>query len=137
MRNGEDLTPAVALTLVTTALPACLLTAFAVFLTATGQGLAGPQGTLIARLPSSVSYLIPVLAIVAGFVGFALRERSAPFAFTGGLLSAISVFAGYAMMAGSINYTLGSQLFLIASALWAIGWLLARRRFDVWREARR
>lgn len=131
----EALTATVALTLCTTALPAFLLTALAVYLTATGQIFPPPQGTLLAQMPSYVSYLVPVIAIVAGFVGFALRERSAAFAFAGGLLTSLSVFSGYAMTARLIDYTLGTQLFLIASALWAIGWLAARRRVDVWREA--
>ena len=108
-------------------------------------GGVSPVGSLaksfFERLGPTQSYLLPLLLVIAGLVGHALRERSSDYCFSAGLALEMAVGLGY-----SLHITLAKQpfdatfqvtllqLLAIGAAAWAGVWLLARRRLDVWRE---
>lgn len=109
------------------------------------QRLAGvhvaPGGGFFARLPLTVSYLVPLAAVLVGLVGHAIRERSAGYAFSAGLVLELTVGLAYALKMGvwgppqpagklvTAAYLLGA-----AAAVWAWLWLIVRRWLDIWRE---
>jgi hypothetical protein len=103
----------------------------------------GPTSGMFRAMGPSVSYLVPLMLIVVGLVGHALRESSALNAFFGGLVVELAVFLGYPLYLststppksfGSSEFMVWIQLMTIAAAVWAIGWLVARRWVNVWRE---
>jgi len=127
----------------TTAAPVVLLTLAAALLQLTGTLPGGPvKGSFFDRIGPEASYLVPLLLVTAGLVGFALREASAGFAFSAGLVAEMIVTLGYAL--GVVNdpkrtfaipeFVTLVQLATITAAVWAVGWLAARRRVNVWRE---
>ncbi len=100
-----------------------------------------PAGVLFHEIHPAASYLVPLLLVIAGLVGHAVRERSAGYAFSAGLVVELAVVLGYALTVvlgggsfGSEDLVRVVQLATIAAALWAGLWLAARRRIDVWRE---
>ena len=130
--------------LATTALPVVGLTVLAAGLRLAGWLPAGPAaGTFFANLGPLWSGLVPLLLVIAGLVGFAVRERSAGYAFSAGLVLELAVTLGYALatMTGLMTrpptvvfWVTLLQLATITAAAWAIAWLLARQALDVWRE---
>ena len=131
--------------LATSALPALILTVVAAAIRLGGTHSGGPMAeTFFHRLGPSVSYLIPLLLVTAGLVGFALRESSAVYAFAAGLVAEMTVALGYALhvVTGEDfhgSFTTGQQVTLlqlvtITAAAWALAWLVARRWVNVWRE---
>ncbi len=130
--------------LATTALPVVALTVLAAGLRLAGWLPAGPaRGTFFANLGPLWSGLVPLLLVIGGLVGFAVRERSAGYAFSAGLVLELAVTLGYALatMTGLmarppavVFWVTLLQLATITAAAWGIVWLLTRQRLDVWRE---
>ena len=80
--------------------------------------------------------------VIGALVGHALRERSSGYAFSAGLVLEMAVMLGYALHATLAKQPFDAtffatliQLFAVTAAVWAIVWLIGRKRFDVWREA--
>lgn len=126
----------------TTALPVLALTLAAAWLQLAGTSPAGPMRvSWFFEIGPSVSYLVPLLLVIAGFVALALRETSAGYAFSAGLVVEMSVVLGYALalVTRGVEFdvaeaVLAIQLATIAAGLWALVWLVARRWVNVWRE---
>jgi hypothetical protein len=128
--------------LATMLLPVLAITVLAAALQIGGTAPAGPlANTFFQKMGPIWSYLVPLALLIAGLVGYALRERSTGYAFSAGLVLELAVMLGYALrttLAGrpfDAHFTaVLVQLFAITAAVWAIAWLIARTRFDVWRE---
>jgi len=129
--------------LATTALPVLALTLLAASLQLTGTSPAGPAGgTFFDRLGPSGSYLVPLVLVMLSLVGHAVRERSAGYAFGGGLVAEMIVVLGYALRVVTTGdrafdtgeFVLLVQLATITAAAWAAVWLVVRPQLDVWRE---
>ena len=129
-------------TLATTALPVLALTVVAAVYRFGGITPGGPAAnTLFDRLGTNVSYLVPLALVMLAMVGHAIRESSAGYAFSAGLVAELAVTLGYALsvvLAGRPFAVRESatllQLATITAVAWALGWLAARRWVDVWRE---
>ena len=77
-------------------LPVLLLTAIAASLQFSGSVPPGPvYGSIFARLGPQVSYLVPLLLVIAALVGHAIRERAAGYAFAAGLVLQMAVALEY------------------------------------------
>ena len=128
--------------LATTALPVVGLTVLAVMIRLGGTLPGGPlASSRFAQLGPIVSGLIPLALVILGLVGFALRERSAGYAFSAGLVLELAVTLGYTLTTltaklpfDAFYYVKLLQLATVTAAAWACAWLLARRWLDVWRE---
>lgn len=131
-----------AVLLVTTALPVLALTLLAAFFQLAGTSPHAAIGqSLFARLDPNTSYLVPLALVIAALVGFALRETSAGYAFSAGLVVQMTVVLGYLLglttrghAIGVAELTMVVQLATITAAVWAVVWLLARQGVNVWRE---
>lgn len=106
-----------------------------------GDPVLGPSPTsLFARIGGGLNYALPTALVGLVFVLYALRERSAAFAFAGGLFANLSASVAWMLTAGatlavdSAEYwtQLGQLNALVASAFglaWlAVVWWFARRR---------
>src|SRR5262249_48029458 len=87
-----------------------------------------------------VSFAVPLVLLGAGFVGHALRERSAGFAFTAGLIANLTLMAGYALAFVSPEGHLSRVHWVrlwhggrAGAAFWALAWLASRRWVSTWR----
>src|SRR5262249_23291911 len=87
-----------------------------------------------------VSFAVPLVLLGAGFVGHALRERSAGFAFTAGLIANLTLMAGYALAFVSPEGHLSGVHWVrllhwgtAGAAFWALAWLASRRWVSTWR----
>jgi hypothetical protein len=126
----------------TSAVPVVLLTVLAALLRLGGTvPVPPPAGSFFALIGPNLSYLVPLALVTAGLVGLALRERSAGYAFSAGLVVELGVVLGYALRVVTLNRPFDTadlvaeiQLATVAAAAWAVIWLVARRRVDVWRE---
>lgn len=122
----------------TLALPVLGLTVLAALLNLSGAAARGPlAGTFFGEIEPTVSYLIPLLLIVVSLVGFALRESSAGYAFSAGLVVMLTVVLGFLLHVrpvGTAELVIVLQLMTITAAVWALGWLVVRRWVNVWRE---
>ncbi len=144
LRLGRDGSPIAQATLLTTAaVPVLVLTVVAAVLKLQGISPAGPvEGTFFDRIGPSVSYLVPLVLVLGGLIGYAVRERSASYAFAAGLVAELTVVLAYALYVattGNEAFDLTEkitllQLATITPAVWAGVWLIARNRLDVWRE---
>jgi hypothetical protein len=131
--------------LVTAALPVLGVTLIAALLELVGAAAERPAlDVFFHQIPLTVSYLVPLLLVMAGMVGYALRDRSAGYAFSAGLVAEMAVVLGYplnVLLAGDTFETAESatlvQLATITAAVWAGIWLAARRYVGVWRETGR
>jgi len=126
--------------LLTTAGPVLALTVVAGLLQFIGVM---PSSTVFGRLWPSLTYVLPLLLIVLGLVGHAVRERSAPYAFGGGLVTELIVTLGYVLVVTSAPppWTFGVEQFVtmiqlatITAVVWAAAWLNIRQRLNIWRE---
>ena len=80
------------------ALPVVGLTVLAAVLRLSGTLPAVPvTGSFVARLGPLWSGLVPLALVILGLVGFALRERSAGYAFSAGLVLELAVTLGYTL----------------------------------------
>jgi hypothetical protein len=100
-----------------------------------------PRGSDAGSLGWTASLVLPLLLIVLGLVGHALRERSAGYAFAAGLLVDATVLVGYALHTILHHHAFGEangarlvQWGSISAALWGIVWLASRRWVAAWRE---
>ncbi|MFV2065677.1 MAG: hypothetical protein ACC645_01765, partial [Pirellulales bacterium] len=134
LHDRQSVPSAIAFALIFTAVPVLALTVVALLLQVTGHTFTTVTGSMFARLPMSVSYLVPITLVVLGFVGHALREKSGEFAFSGGLIASGAVVGGYLLEARTIHPVVCVQWFTVASAVWAAAWLIVRQQLDVWRE---
>ncbi|MHC4398682.1 MAG: hypothetical protein ACYTG0_03285, partial [Planctomycetota bacterium] len=131
-----------AVLIATTAAPILGLTILAAL--AQIGGVAGRGGSprgFFGQMAPELSYLVPLALVTAGLVGFAVRERSAGYAFSAGLVAKLGVGLGYLLSVVLRRGTIGAhetvtvvQLLTITAAAWAGVWLAARRWVDVWRE---
>ena len=126
----------------TAAAPVLLLTLLAAVLRLEGiRPIRPAAGTFFAEISPSLSYLIPLVLVMMGLVGLALRERSAGYAFSAGLVGQLAVLLGYALSVvlhrrslAAADLVVEIQLATIAAACWAIVWLIARRWASAWQE---
>ena len=130
------------LVLAVTAAPALVLTIVGALIRILGISPLRPVAeSLWSVLDPNVAYLVPQVLVVVGLVGFALREKSAGYAFSAGLVAQVAVVLGYFVRLAIRGQSLETaelatslQLATIMAAVWAIVWLAARRWLDVWRE---
>ena len=134
-----------ALLLAVAAGPVLAITVAAALLQVLGTtpGGPGPNSLFLRQLGAGqeLSYLVPLLLVIVGFVGHAVRESSAGYAFSGGLIAKLSVVLGYLLLVTGLGKSLGAtefvtvvQLVTVTSAVWAMAWIAARKWVDVWRE---
>jgi len=132
-----------AVLLATTVGPVLALTVLATLLRLARTTPGGPAlGSFFFEVGPELSYLVPLVLVIACLVGFALREASAGYAFSAGLVANMSVTLGYLLSVVKNGKAIGTdelvavvQLVTIAAAVWAIAWMIGRRWVDVWREA--
>ncbi|HEV3238309.1 MAG TPA: hypothetical protein VGZ25_15060, partial [Gemmataceae bacterium] len=113
-----------------TALPVIGLTVWMAVEVFTGQPPRGADSTsFYARIGSTASHITPLVLVMIGLTSHAFRERSAGFAFAGGLVANLITTGGYALGVIQAGFSLGSaeyvailQLGTITSAVWALGW---------------
>jgi hypothetical protein len=103
--------------------------------------LAGPASGLFSRLNPTFCYLVPLVLLTIGLVGHAVRERSAGYIFSAGLVAEMAVALGYPLvlstqgrLATDFELCTWIQLTTVATALWALGWLAARKLWGMWAE---
>lgn len=139
-RNGPRVARAVLLA--TMVLPVLAITVLAAQLQIGGTAPGGPLAkTFFQTIGPTWSYLVPLVLVIGALVGYALRERSSGYAFFAGLVLEMAVVLGYSLRTtlargpfdASFVVTL-IQLIAITAAVWAIAWLVVRKRFDVWCE---
>ncbi|HYW78585.1 MAG TPA: hypothetical protein VE890_03375, partial [Thermoguttaceae bacterium] len=118
--------------LATTATPVLVLTVMAAMLQLLGTQPVQPVvDTFFDRIGPNLSYVVPLVLVMVGLVGHAVRERSAAYAFSAGLVAELIVTFGYALsIATNPNRSFGVselvmliQLATITSAVWAGCWL--------------
>ena len=87
---------------------------------------------------------MPLALVIGALVGYALRERSSGYAFSAGLVLEMAVVLGYALHTTLAKRPFDAtfvatliQLFAVTAAVWAIVWLIGRKRLDVWRRIHR
>ena len=84
--------------------PVVGLTVFAAMLQISGTLPAGPAATSIfTQIGPTWSYLVPLVLVIAGLVGYALRDNSAPHAFAAGLVVELAVVLGYALRVSAVG----------------------------------
>ncbi|MFO0878598.1 MAG: hypothetical protein U0840_14755 [Gemmataceae bacterium] len=121
--------------LATVAFVVVWLTGVLTFLGFSGAALPGPlPGSPFARMGATLSSLGPIVLVVVGLIGTAVRERSSGYALAAGLLLPISVMGGTALgmvQAGQhIGETAAARIGLLgcdAAALAALTWLAGRQ----------
>jgi hypothetical protein len=124
------------------AAPALVLTAVVASLQMAGEQLGGPVAeSFFARLGPLASALIPLVIIIVGMVGYAVREQAPGYAFAAGVIADLTLVGGYALgvvtAGGRMDETRSVflvQLYTIGAAVWAGACLLSRRGFAAWRE---
>lgn len=119
-----------------TAAPMIALSVPAVVLRISGTPPAGPlEGSFFERIGPEWSYLVPLAVSIFILVGYAARDRSAACAFAAGSVAEWAVVLGFVLgvnQLGTVEVVRLIQWVSIASAVWAIAWLLARRWTDAW-----
>ena len=118
--------------------PIIAVTSYSAAIALAGGDIAGPiAGTLFARMGNSINYLTPLLLTMLVLIGFAIRERSAGFAFSAAMVLNFAVSLGYPLWLIARDIPLGPlqivtliQLNALAAGLFAIGWYIARHRED-------
>ena len=100
----------------------------------------GPAaGTFFHSLGTEVSYLVPLIVAVVALVVLAWREASSGYAFSAGLVTKLSVVLACLLSFnqwGADEWAILWYSLTITAAVWAAGWIAARRWIDVWRESR-
>jgi hypothetical protein len=112
--------------------PLVSVTLFAVATALKQSPILGPNpDSWFARAGLSTSYAVPVLATALTLVGYALRERSAPFAIAGGLVLNLGVTAAYLLAVAKTGLQFDAPLWIrlaqvnaITSASFALAWIL-------------
>jgi hypothetical protein len=124
------------------AAPLLALTVIVASLQMAGEPLGGPApGSFFARLGPLASSLIPLVFVIGGFVGHAIRERSAGYAFAAGVIADLTLIGGYVLGVVTSNNEMDDarwvfvlQLGTLGAAVWAGAWLASRRWLSTWRE---
>jgi hypothetical protein len=124
------------------AVPVLVLTAVAAGIRIGGEHLGGPDaGSVFGRMGSLASNLVPLVLVSFGLVGHALRERSAGYAFTAGLVANATLMGGYALAVVTAGGSMDDpewvrivQLSSLAAGVWAAIWLASRRWVAAWQE---
>ena len=101
-----------------------------------GRKPSGPVAeSIFAMMGAIPSNLVPLALVVLGLAGTAARERSAGYAFAGGLVFVATIAAGYALgvvtAGGVLDATEQVRIWLLAcggAAVWALAWLAAEPR---------
>ena len=88
-----------------TAVPVVAITVFMAITQLRGTTPQGPSCGLFANLGPNVSYLVPLVLVIAGTVGHALRESSAINAFLAGLVVELAVMLGYPLHLSTSSQT--------------------------------
>src|SRR5204862_5035443 len=104
--------------------------------------LGGPAvGSFFARLGPLASALIPLVLVVCGLVGHAVREGSAGYAFTAGVIANLTLMGGYVLGVvtrdnemDDARWVFVLQLGTLGAAAWAGASLASRRWVSAWRE---
>jgi hypothetical protein len=120
-----------AILVLATALPVIALTVWMALEVFAGQPPHGANpSSFYARIGSTASHITPLALVLIGLTGHALRERSAGYAFAGGMVANLVTMGGYALGVIQSGHSLGlaqyvwlMQLGTITSAAWALGWL--------------
>ncbi len=100
-----------------------------------GNPVTGPEpGTFFQRIGLAASYALPIALVALTLVGYAVRERSARFAFAAGLLFNVAATAGYLLVGGKAGLTLDlwiklGQINAIVTSGYALAWAI------LWRAA--
>jgi hypothetical protein len=123
------------------ALPVIGLTTVVAMIGFSGQPLAGPTpNSMFAHMGSILSNLMPMAVVSLALVGHALRERSAGYAFSAGLVANVTLMGGYALhvvhggQLEEAEWVRLVQIGALGAAAWAIGWLVTRPWTSAWRE---
>jgi hypothetical protein len=100
-----------------------------------GQRPAGPDAdSFFAHLGWVASNVVPLVVVSAALVGHGIRERQPAYVFAAGLVADAALAGGYALheaLHGGLDAAAcvrAVQLAAGGAALWALGWMLARRR---------
>jgi hypothetical protein len=112
------------------------LVALAIFVVSSalrGNPIVGPEpGSFFHRIGLAISYALPLTLLALTLVGFAIRERSARFAFAAGLLFNLSATAAYLMAPRASGLQLDEvlwvklgQLNAMVSAVFSLAWMAA------------
>ncbi len=115
--------------------PVLLLTLAAAGVGFNGQATSGPAaGSLFLAVGRTTSDLLPLVLVAAGLVGHGARDRLPGYVFAAGQILVGALVGGYALHVLRSGTTLGDaegirmlQLAALGAALWALGWLAARR----------
>lgn len=115
-----------------TVTPILLLTLIPAAMALSGEDIAGPTPqSLFARMGDSISYVIPLAVLILVLVGYAIREWSAGYAFSAGLVLNLTVTLGYALSILPARFGLFQSVRLLqlnglAAGLFALAWLASR-----------
>ncbi|MFH1924336.1 MAG: hypothetical protein ABIP48_31175, partial [Planctomycetota bacterium] len=128
--------------LATMAGPVLFLTIVAAVVQIGGVAPGGPAaGSGFDAIGPELSYLVPLAVVMACLVGFALRETSAGYAFSAGLVAKLTVALGFLLgvvtrggAIGAVELVTVLQLLAITAAAWAVLWITVRRWANVWQE---
>lgn len=132
-----------ALVLAATAAPALVVTILGQWLRIQGLAIASDGAVgFFAGLDSHVVYVAPQVLVIVGLVGLAIRERAAGYAFFAGLIVDTAVVFGYLVHLVAGGRALDTEAAVtsvqwatVATAIWALVWLTARRWLRLWRES--
>jgi hypothetical protein len=113
-----------------TAFPVVGLTVWMALEVFAGQSPRGADAaSFFARIGSTASHIVPLVLVMIGLTSHAFRERSAGFAFAGGLVANMITMGGYALGVIQAGFSLGEaeyvailQMGTMTSAGWALGW---------------
>ncbi|NLS96099.1 MAG: hypothetical protein GXX96_28505 [Planctomycetaceae bacterium] len=123
-----------------TLLPVLGVTLYSAGAQLTGVLPTGPvAGTFFHSLGTKISYLVPLVAVVASLIVLAWRESSSGYAFSAGLVTKLSVVLACLLSFtkwGPDQWAVLWYSVAVTSAVWAAAWITARRWINVWREDR-
>jgi hypothetical protein len=111
--------------------PVLVLTTIDALLGFSGVQAGGPtEDSFFHSAGTLISNLVPLVLVCVGLAGHAVRERSAGYAFSGGLVALTAGAGGYALDLVTNGYALGvqevvilGQLATIVAAVWLLAWL--------------
>jgi hypothetical protein len=123
-----------ALLLALTITPVLAITLYASSVALAGDSIVGPAaGSFFARIGNAVSYSAPLLVVSLALVGHAVRDRSATFAFNGGLVLNLTVSLAYLLSVvtaggsvGVVEFVRLIQFNAITFAAFALAWMAGR-----------